>query len=411
MISCEIWSEEYYIKASNIGAGDNFGISVALSGGTLAVGATGEQSASTGINSTPDDTLTLVGAAYVFVRTGTSWSEEAYIKASNTGDQDEFGISVAVYGDTLAVGSHQEDSSTTGVNTTPDELASNAGAAYVFTRNEATWNQQAYIKTLNMGANDKFGTSVMLWADTLAVGAPGEDSSVPGINQISNEAAQDSGAVYVFTRTGGSWEQQAYIKSSDPGEIESRPGRGTGDEFGANITLNGDTLAVGARFEDSNTTGINTTPTDSNLTTASGAVYVFVRNNNIWSEQAYIKASNTGKADHFGHSVALSGDTLVVGAELEDSSTTGISANSDLSDNALSNSGAIYVFTRDGTDWIQIRYIKATITGSGDEFGFSTALSGDTIAVGAHLEKSSTTDVESTPNDDITKAGAVYTFK
>lgn len=370
------WVEEAYIKASNIGTTDNFGISVALSGDTLAVGATGEKSSSTGINSTEIDTLlTLAGAVYVFVRSGTNWSEEAYIKASNTGDQDEFGISVTLSGDTLAVGAHGEDSSTTDVKTTSDganEDARNSGTVYVFTRNDTSWTEQAYIKASNTGAGDRFGHSIALSGDSLAVGAHLEDSNsdiTPGDNSV-----RDSGAVYVFVRNGTDWSQQAYVKA----EITTAD-----DYFGFSIALSGDTLAVGTYLDDGIVVNSN-----------SGAVYVFERNAAIWSQQAYIKALNAGKTDLFGKSVALSGDVLVVGAQQEDTDFPGI--NQGWND-AVKDFGAVYVYTRDGIIWSEQSFIKPSTTVSGDFFGSSVAVAGDTIAVGVPINS--------------TRAGAVYTFE
>lgn len=384
------WTQQAYLKASNIGASDNFGISVALSGDTLAVGATGEQSASTGINSTPDDTVTLAGAVYVFVRSGTSWSEQAYIKGSNTETGDEFGISIALSGDTLAVGAHKEDSSTTGVGTSPDEAAGNAGAVYVYIRNDTTWSEQAYIKASNTQALDLFGFSVALDGDTLAVGAYNEDSGTTGVGTTPDESEFNSGAVYVFVRSDASWSEQAYIKASNTegGNTSGAPG----DNFGYSVALSGDTLAVGAWLEDSSTTGIDTTP--DNAASAAGAAYVFTRNNTTWSEQAYIKASNSGKSDLFGKSIALSGDVLVVGAQQEDTDIPGINQ---ALNNATKDFGAVYVYTRDGTTWSEQTHIKPSTTISGDKFGTSVALSGDSIAVGVPLNSSS--------------AGAVYTFE
>src|SRR5262249_872521 len=138
-----------------------------------------------------------------------------------------------------------------------------------------------------------------------------------------------------------------------------------------------------------------------------GAAYVFVRNSGVWTQQAYLKASNTGLSDLFGWSVATSGDTVVVGAWIEDSSTTGV--NSTPNDDALT-SGAAYVFVRNSGVWTQQAYLKASNPGSGDPFGWSVATSGDTVVVGATDEDSSTTGVNSTPNDDATDAGAAYVF-
>jgi hypothetical protein len=178
--------------------------------------------------------------------------------------------------------------------------------------------QQGYLKASNTEANDGFGFSVALAGDTLAVGVPGEASAATGINgnQGSN-SAPTSGAVYVFTRTNGVWSQQAYVKASN---TEAN------DEFGYSVALDADTLAVGAWLEASAATGIDGNQTDNNAA-GSGAVYVFTRTNEVWSQQAYVKASNTEANDEFGFSVALDGDTLAVGAWLEASAATGIDGN------------------------------------------------------------------------------------
>ena len=370
------WMQQAYIKASNAEANDEFGISVSLSGDTLAVGATGEDSDATGIISGPNELASSAGAVYIFTRTGSSWSEQAYIKASNASGGDLFGTSVALSGETLAVGAHIEGSA--------------SGAAYVFTRNETTWSEQAYIKASNAEAGDRFGHSVTLSGDTLAVGAYNEDSGTTGVNTTPDESAFNSGAVYVYTRSDTVWTEQAYIKASNPGGGNSSPA--AGDNFGYSVALSGDTLAVGAWLEDSSTTGINTAWDEA--ASASGAVYVFVRDNTTWNEQAYIKASNTGKSDLFGKSIALSGDILAVGAQQEDSDIPGIDQGSN---DAAKNFGAVYVYSRSGTSWIEQSYIKASTTVSGVEFGHSVALAGDTIAVGVPLET--------------TSAGAVYIFE
>lgn len=391
-----------YGKASNTGTNDNFGYSVALSGDTLAVGAHLEASAATGVNGNQaDNAAASSGAVYVFVRTGTTWTQQAYIKASNTGVGDNFGSSVALSGDTLAVGAHLEDSAATGVNgNQADSTAAQSGAVYVFVRTGTTWKQQAYIKASNTEASDYFGYSVALSGDTLAVAAYLEDSAATGINgnQIDNTMI-DAGAVYVFIRNGVTWTQQAYIKASNTG---------MSDYFGRSVALSGDTLAVGAYLEDSAATGINGNQAD-NVATNSGAVYVFFRNGATWTQQAYVKASNTGASDYFGISVALSGDTLAVGAYLEDSAATGINGNQ--ADNTAGDSGAAYVFVRTGTIWAQQAYIKASNTGLGDNFGYSVTLSGDTLAVGAYLEDSAATGVNGNQADNAAvNSGAVYVF-
>ncbi|RZJ17431.1 MAG: integrin, partial [Haliea sp.] len=196
-----------YGKASNSQANDWFGYSVALSGdgSTLAVGAPQEDSNAAGISGNQsDNSASNAGAVYVFTRVGSSWVQQAYLKASNPRAEDQFGYSLSLSGDgnTLAVGAPREDSGATGVGgNESDASASNAGAAYVFSRSAAAWTQQAYVKASNAQANDNFGYSVSLsgTGDTLAVGAPFEDSNATGIGgDQANNGANDSGAVYVF---------------------------------------------------------------------------------------------------------------------------------------------------------------------------------------------------------------------
>ena len=193
------------MKASNTGAGDLFGYSVALSadGSALAVGAYLESSNASGINGNQaDNSASSAGAVYVFTRNGVAWSQQAYVKASNTEAGDGFGISVALSadGNALAVGAYTESSNATGINgNQADNSASQAGAAYVFTRSGSIWSQQDYVKASNTGAFDHFGISVALSADgsALAVGAHDEDSNGIGGNQADNSAL-NAGAVYIY---------------------------------------------------------------------------------------------------------------------------------------------------------------------------------------------------------------------
>lgn len=412
-----IWTQQAYIKASNGEAGDEFGWDLALSddGNTLAVGADGEDSAATGINGNQADNSALnAGAAYVFTRSsGGVWSQQTYIKASNAQVTDLFGggISLSGDGDTLAVGAGKEDSAATGINgNQADNLADGAGAAYVFTRNGGTWTQQAYVKASNTGASDTFGNVLFLSSDgnTLAVGVGNEDSFSTGVNgNGSDNSALESGAVYVFTRSGATWSQQAYVKASNTD---------AGDLFGVTVALSGDgnTLAVGARAEDSAATGINGTQSDNSALSA-GAAYVFVRSSGVWSQQAYIKASNAEAVDQFGCGVALSGDgnTLAVGAFNEDSPAAGVNGNQGNSAPLPFRAGAAYVFSRSGSAWLQQAYVKASNPGLFDVFGASVVLSsdGNTLAVGTQLEDSAATGINGNQADNSAPdAGAVYAY-
>ena len=340
------------------------------------------------------------GAVYVFVRNGTVWSQQTYIKASNAGSGDRFGNSVALYGDTLAVGAYREESNATVIDgDESDNSLTEAGAVYVFTRSGAVWTQQAYIKASNTGDRDDFGWSVALSGDTLAVGATGEDSD--GSSQL-NDGLSNAGAAYVFTRSGTNWMQQAYIKASNPD---------SDDSFGYSVALSGDTLAVGATGEDSNATDTQASPIDQsdNSLSSAGAAYVFTRSGTAWTQQAYVKASNPGMNDVFGWSLALDGETLAVGAPFEASSASGINGNQ--GDDSVMFSGAVYVFTRSGVTWSQQSYVKASNTGMNDTFGWSVGLSGDTLAAGAKGEASMATGLNGNQNDDSqANAGAVYLF-
>jgi hypothetical protein len=402
-------AQQAYLKASNTDELDYFGYSVAVSGDTVVVATPYEDSSATGIDGNQtDNSATDSGAAYVFVRNGTTWSQQGYLKASNTAADDLFGNSVAVSSDTIVVGAHGEDSIATGVNgNQADNSASVSGAAYVFVRSGGVWSQQAYLKASNTEAGDVFGYKVALSGDTIVVGAAGEDSSATGVNgNQANNSADASGAAYVFVRNGGVWSQQAYLKASNTG---------INDHFGSSVAVWDDTVVIGALFEDSGATGVNGNQAD-NSASASGAAYVFVRSGTTWSQQAYLKASNTGADDWFGYSVDVSGNTVVVGAFHEDSSATGVNGNQ--LNNSAVDSGAAYIFARSpGAPgvWSQQAYLKASNTGGGgpdgDFFGTTVAVSGDIVIVGANQEDSSATGVNGNQADNSAfNSGAAYVF-
>jgi trimeric autotransporter adhesin len=380
------WTQQAYIKASNTGANDHFGVSLALSadGSTLAVGAIGEDSAGTN-----------AGAVYVFARSGTTWTHQAYVKASKPHAGDQFGFSVALSGDggLLAVGATGESSAAIGVDGDQDDTsAESAGAVYTFTRNGTDWTQQSYIKASNTDEGDAFGFTVALSADgsILAVGAIGEASAATEIaGDQSDDSAASAGAVYVFTRDGATWSEPKYLKS---------PTTHKDDRLGFSLALSrdGSTLAAGAR----------------GAAAFTGAVNVFARDATTWSHQAQITASNASPGDLFGSSLALSSDgaALAVGALGESSAATGIGG--DQTNDSARFAGAVYVFTRNAAAWGQKFYVKAPNSGGGDLFGNSVALSGDGVilAVGAPGEDSAATGIDGPQLDDAGEAGAAYVF-
>jgi trimeric autotransporter adhesin len=260
--------------------------------------------------------------------------------------------------------------------------------------------QVAYIKASNTETFDDFGYAIALSADgnTLAVGAPQEDSG--SVTDETDNSASNAGAVYIFTRTGQAWSQQAYLKAQNVG---------AGDVFGAAVALaaDGNTLVVTAPGEDSATVGVDTVPNENGLD--SGAGYIFTRSGTTWTQQAYVKASNTGSGDHFGQAAAISasGDVVAITADLESSNAVGVGG--DQANNLTANSGAAYVFARTGTTWSQDAYVKASNTERDDEFGYAVALSADgaMLIVGASGEDSGSTDQT---DNSVASAGAAYAY-
>ncbi len=401
------WAQQAYLKASNARANAEFGVAVALSGDTLAVGSDNESSSATGVGGNQANTgADKSGAVYIFTRSGTTWSQQAYIKASNTRADAYFGEKLALAGNTLAVGSDSETSNASGINgNQADTSTKNAGAAYVFVRTGATWSQQAYIKASNARAEAFFGDGIALEGTTLVVGSSGESSRATGIGGNQADASFPfSGAAYVFTRSGVTWSQQAYVKASDARTLA---------KFGQALSLSGDTLAVGAFGEPSRATGVNGNQNDTSAQNA-GAAYVFTRDGTTWAQQAYIKASNTRANAFFGSAVAVLGETLVVGsgADLgsESSNATGINGNE--ADTSARAAGAAYLFTRRTNTWSQQAYIKASNTRPDVLFGCALALSNDTLVIGAAHEASGAKGINGTQADASQPfAGAVYVFR
>ena len=419
------WVQQAYLKASNPSMNAEFGHAVAISadGNTIVVSAFWDPSKATGVNGDQSDqSIPQAGAAYVFSRRGTTWSQQAYLKASNTGEAgtadtfaegDQFGFSVAISddGNTIAVGAHSEDSN--GVNANQaDNSMQLAGAVYIYNRTNTTWAQTAFLKSTNPDAGDMFGYSVSLSADgrTIAIGAFDEDGSFRGINGWVDNDRNGAGAVYVYVKpANGFWSQQAYIHASN---AEG------GDSFGVHVVLSddGNTLLVGSLDEDCRAFGINPTEpcdTDRNEDVSTGAAYVFVRSGTAWSQQAFFKASNTGANDWFGSRLALSGDgnTAAIGASLEDTLGRGINPNQEGND--ATESGAVYLFTRSGTTWRQVAYLKGSNTEAFDQIGSAVALSRDgrTLVATALGEDSSARGVNGNQADNSAmESGAAYVF-
>lgn len=315
-----VWTQQAKLTASDAATQDNFGVSVAISGDTVVVGAWGASVA--GISN--------AGAAYVFVRAGTAWTQQQKLIASDLAVADVFGWSVEVSGDTAMVGARS--AAVAGM--------SNAGAAYVFTRAGAVWSQQQKLTASDAAGGDQFGWSVQVSGDTAVLSAHKDDHS----------GFSDAGSAYVFVRSGTVWTEQAKVISSDPAN---------GDLFGESVALSGDTTVIGGHTDD----------LPGGLTNA-GSAFVFVRSGSNWTQQAKLIASDALNTDNFGYSVALSGDVALVGA-LRDDHAGG------------DNAGSAYVFVRSGGVWAEQAQLIASDAADDDFFGNSVALSGDTALIGA----------------------------
>ncbi len=407
---------EAYVKAQNTataGLAGSFGQSVSLSGdgNTLVVGATGESSNGSADTNTAANGA---GAAYVYSRSGSTWSFSAYLKAANARAGAHFGQVVAVSqnGTLIAVASPDESSAAKGVGgNAADTTAPGAGAVYVFQKSAGTWSQTQYIKASNTRAGGNFGGAMAFSPDgfTLAVGSYTEPSAAKGINgDQADKTAANAGAVYVFgTLTKGTgFTQQAYVKASNTS---------AGAQFAAvSLSSDGNELAVGAFGDPSAAMGINGDQADMSASYA-GAVYIFTRAaGNLWSQSTFIKASNTRGSAYFGFSVSLSavGDKLAVGSYGESCANAGVGANQ--MDSSAPQAGAVYTFSRAGGAWSQDAYLKPQNPHTTAHFGWGVAISpdGNSLLVGSEQELSGAAGVNAPDASDISSpnTGAAYFF-
>lgn len=343
------WTQQQKLLAMDKASGDYFGSSVALSadGNTALIGADGKSDSGTSEN----------GAVYVFSRSGTSWSQQQKLLAEDKASHDAFGWSIALSGDgnTALIGADGESDGGTLAN----------GAAYVFVRSGATFMAQQKLLARDKASNSAFGWSVSLSRDG--------STALVGANGHSEGTVTRCGAGYVFARSGTSWTEQQKLLAGD---------RESGDAFGEAVSLSsdGNTALIGAVYE------------DDGGTTNSGAAYVFARTGTTWNQEQKLLADDKDSNDWFGTAVALSpdGKTAFVGAVYED-------------DGGTNNNGAVYGFARSGTSWAQQQKILARDKESEDRLGSGLALSldGSTAIVGAIYEG----DTGGT-----TQAGAVYVF-
>jgi LPXTG-site transpeptidase (sortase) family protein len=335
------WIQDAKLLPNDPQTGGAFGVSVAIDDGTILVGASGYD-----VKKESD-----VGAAYVFVRQGGAWKQQARLTPSDGDAGDSFGVSVALNGDTAVIGADSKD---TGM--LPD-----AGAAYVFRRSGKTWWEQARLVDLDGEPGDYFGNAVAIDNNLIVVGA----------TEANPLGLRGPGQAFVFQKSGSSWTQAAELAAED--------GR-SGDFFGESVAISGETIVVGANMKDPDL--------GSGRITSAGAAYVFEPRNGSWQQQAILTAKDARPFDHFGRSVAISGGQIIVGA-------------SDKERFGTSRVGAAYLFTRQGRDWEAGSIVAATDASADDAFGQSVALWQDTLIIGANGRDPLS----------ITKAGEAFVYR
>jgi FG-GAP repeat len=324
------WGEVIKLTASDGAVGDDFGVGVSISADTAIVGA-----------SFDDDNGNASGSAYIFSRDeggADMWGEVQKLTAGDGATADIFGISVSIDGDTAIVGARLDD-----------DNGDDSGSAYIFSRDEGGTNSWGQVQKLLAGdgaSDDEFGRSVSISGDTAIVGAYYDDDN-----------DSNSGSAYIFSRDYGGADNWGEFKKLITGD------GAVGDWFGYSVSISGDTAIVGAYGDDNNGS-------------QSGSAYIFSRDHggiDNWGEVLELTPSDGAAYDGFGHSVSISGDTAIVGADGDD-------------DNG-SYSGSAYIFSRDqgGADnWGEIKKLTAGDGVTDDFFGYSVSISGDTAIVGAY---------------------------
>jgi hypothetical protein len=311
-----LYPDDATIVASGGSANDAFGSSIALDGDTMAIG------------SPLDDFDGGVdqGSVHVFVRVDGSWTLQQILTSSGGSNGDRLGESIALDGDTLAVSARGDD-----VGANVDQ-----GSVRVFVREGGIWTEQATLTASDGAAGDQFGV-VALSGDTLAVGSGSDDVG----------ANADQGSVRVFKRSAGNWSLQAFLVAGDGAAF---------DRFGSSVALDGETLAVGSVFDD---VGPNSNQ---------GSAAVFTRNVSVWSQQAIILAPDGAANDWFGSSVDVEGDTLVVASALDDV-------------DGVPDAASVSVFTRSSGFWGFRQLLPANKGEPVDVIGKGVLLDGDTLVV------------------------------
>ncbi|WP_309381220.1 InlB B-repeat-containing protein [Cerasicoccus frondis] len=340
---------ETNLTSSEADRREYFGSSVSMSGHTVIIGAPGDQ-----------DRGANTGSAYIYIQNNGAWTEQTKLTASDPAADSEYGSSVGISGDTVVIGAHGKYDET--------------GAAYIYTRNNGVWTEQAKLIASDAAVEDNFGSSVSISGDTIVIGSKYDD-----------DAGISSGSAYVFTRIDGEWLEQTKLIASDAA---------ANDRFGFRVSISGDTAVVGtydsgSAYVFTRTDGVwseqakitaSDAPVrlfgddlsisgDSIIIGADAKAYIYTRTDGLWTEQALITNTEAGSAQDFGKTVSINGDIAIIGA--------------DQSSESGSYSGSAYVYIRKEGVWTEKTKLTASDADEGDSFGCSVNVSGDTVAIGA----------------------------
>ncbi|MHC4303646.1 MAG: thrombospondin type 3 repeat-containing protein [Planctomycetota bacterium] len=331
------------LAASDQTAADRFGTAIAAAGDVVVVGASGHDAGG----------LADAGAAYVYHRQGSVWLEQQKLTADEGSVDAQFGGAVAASGNVVLAGARWHDGP--GLN--------NAGAAYVFRFDGATWGQEQKLLSADLASFDGFGFSLAVDGDVAVVGAPFDSHGGGGA----------AGSAYVFRFDGMTWVQEQKLVATDAFFQ---------DQFGTSVDVSGDVIVVGAHQDD------DACPGDSQCDSGSG--YVFRFDGMTWVQEQKLTAADAEEEDRFGQSVSISGDLILVGAFNDDDSEA----------IAPDGFGSAYVFSFDGADWIEDQKLTASDATLGDAFGISVSIEGSTVLVGADRD-----------DDAGGNSGAAYLFR
>lgn len=336
------WTEQTLLLASDASAGDAFGTSVAIHGNTIVVGAFRDEGDDNG-SSVRDS-----GAAYIFTFDGSNWNEQAKLIPAQPELNDFFGYSVAIDGNTAVIGAYGED-----------DVAYDAGAAYIYTFDGSNWNEQTKLTASDGQASDLFSWSVDIDGNNILVGAYADD-----------DQGYNSGSAYIYNFDGSNWSEQAKLIGGDVN---------ASDLFGGSVDIEGNTAVISAYRGDNIVNG--------NYYTYSGAAYVFTFDGSSWSEQSKLISSDPAYADYFGYSIALSGNTVLAGVPYDDDAGT--------------SSGSTYVYAYNDSNWTeQTKLLPIPDEATSEEFGYDVDIDGDVAIVGAYRDDNFVRD-----------AGAAYIYK